>query len=977
MTTRLRSSSPAGSRSGQVVLAIKSKHGERSRSSTPIRNGSYVQRRSPSPAHSSYGYQRTGVESREDRDVVDTESDNFTPSSNGSYQMDDEETIAMDEIIFQRYVNEKRKYKKSEARNLFLLEELSELRQKLEKDATDYEKMRQDQSSQYEEQVKMTEALHKTIRNLQSQFSKQSLEHGDQITSIREEADRHALSIQEDAEQKIASLELSLGDVQSKYDSSQLLLRREMEKNKKLELKQKEVEDESLRRLEMIEVEKGKSSTLASKIQTLQTRFSQTEQISEERLRVVNSELNELGAKLEFESEKADDFSSELKLISCDYVETLELLNCEQKKTEKLENELEQERIELTAQLKENALLSTQLEEMSRGYIDVDEMYTKERTSSELLTEATKCLKSELSTEQERNLKLSEKVTRLSKCLDEKEEFSQKVLSSSKVICDELGATKEELNDKVEELKKSSESHNDLKVANDLLREDIEEQAKIINDISNRLQEVDSDKQELETTLKEERSTTIDSLKKESGKSSSLETKLIHLKGSYEAQSAIIMSTETKLKDYDKNISSLEDELKRSSDKNDLLEKKLEDERQDCMEKLDDGYEEVELLRKENREIEKKYHALFDNLVETEEELKASRDASNTLLEQLETKDEDTLHNSNALREEIHSKEQIIETERFRNEELSKDLQTMNQKHDIMYNNLIAAEERLLEAQDELGLLSERMKQKDENCHQLGILLQKEKHRPHQRKLKVAKKMIRSEKDRYKRLTEDMVAKEVMLRQMKEETDRMQDELQKTRDLLEIEKQHKSSHSARAIQELHRQLDDERKDIKSEKETLRNMLKAEKGNVKSLTIRLKAVEGSLDSEEISKSLAEHHELSENVRILLEEKCKVEDELSKQKEAERDLREQLLGLQKKLEEMVYSMETLTNYCSRLEEEKAILLANGTSLTPTIQDDDTLTLDDNFSIASFDTIQTDYSSSVLKSPTVHKIDEDIET
>lgn len=153
-----------------------------------------------------------------------------------------------------------------------------------------------------------------------------------------------------------------------------------------------------------------------------------------------------------------------------------------------------------------------------------------------------------------------------------------------------------------------------------------------------------------------------------------------------------------------------------------------------------------------------------------------------------------------------------------------------------------------------------------------------------------------------------------------DQVDKLQIDLKNTQDLLSLEKEKKATHSSRAIQELHEQLNEERKKAETERKKAEEAIKAEQNKANSYAMRLRLLEGTPDTETLSKALEETHDLSESVKTLTEQNTCLKNTANQENEEKKALMDCLTEMENKMNSVTKSMDTLSLYCGELEAEK---------------------------------------------------------
>jgi len=652
------------------------------------------------------------------------------------------------------------------------------------------------------------------------------------------------------------------------------------------------------------------------------------------------------------EISKATELSTELNLISCQYVECQEELEDIKEKEKKLSKDLESKEEVLKEETKKQISVSNQLEEMANGYIETDELLKNQKESNELLTETTTTLKAQLeeeimkSNELEKQFKLNE-----SSLLTANNELEKFKISCNTLASEVLDATEDFENEK---MNKSALSIN-FEAAN-LKNKELEIK------LTEKKAEVESLSSELEEKTKELKlyveNLSLSELKAEEFKTmrdsettknlNLLTTELDEVKVLHTTKMEHLSTTEEQLIEGKEKYQALSSKFKDTESELQQLKNLVEKEQEKNKEKFSEERNKLTDIKSDADSMKKQYMDLFDNLVETEEKLEKGHEKIESLEKIIKDKENEIRHSKWKHNQNLQLKDEDVEKER----PLTEELETAEQKSKALYDKLVEAEEEILDKADENKKVESKLKEKEEECNQLKIMLEKEKKGVPQRKLKVAKKMIHAEKERQKVLVAEIDAKDVILKRVQNQAETLEIDLEETRKSLESEKERKSKHSSRAIQELHRRLDDERNKARIEKEQIAARVKTEQSKVKTLGDRLKKLEETSSGEALSKALIEQEELVKQVRGLEKENTKLQEVAEEAKTAEETVVLELTEVEGKFKAITESMDTLTKYCKELEAGKKEIQGNTTAAKNSSPDAATVkTEDDLLTIGPF--------------------------
>ena len=865
----------------------------------------------------------------------------------------------MDDIIIHRYLAEKGKLRSAEVQNRLLQTHIEDLNRHIDEQAAQAEKETIAAGTKFEQQAKMTSSHELAMKELHEQFSKQALETGVQVKEIRLDADQQINAIRIESEKMVVSLRSEFAQVQTKYATSQHLLEEEKGRMSVMTDKFKEMEKLHEERTAWLKKKGQETNDLESKLVKMQEETEAIKEIGAAEVDTLHTALDNVNEMLAFQDDKGRELSDELKLMSCQYVQNIETLDAEQTKTGKLTKELDAIEAKLKAQMEKNVDVSNQLEEMARGYIDTDELLEKEKVNVKMLVSTLETMRDELVQERSKSAELTSNLEETNKALKESSDDTLKLTGLSTSLSADLESTKKTLAKalaKVKSLNTKQKETQALYVASeDMLKNEQEMVSKVTADldqaneksaaISDRLADVTSrladdnakfavlsEQFEEKTLAYDAVIATLDNERVVNEKTTtekveeivSLTSKLVLLQKDYAAQTLWSTPLKADLKQVNGVCGRLAADLKEKTEESARFQMTLASEREESMEKLSEQETSIVNLTGELESLEKKHTILFDNLVETESKLQSKKTALEHATMQLETKDSEFKPIEDMLKEDITSKEKSLKEEQGKSLALSTELVKINKKCNSMYSNLVKTEERALQMEEQSHTLKNQLSEQEQKCKTVSIALDREKNGPVQRKLKVAMKMIQAEKDRYKAILMEVEAKNQIIGRIEKQSEGYLSAVKETTQALEAEKEKKATHSGRALQELHKQLEDERKTVKKEKEELSSMLKSEKAKVRSLNMRLTAVEGSSgEGSEVSQALKLQHENSEQVRQLTEMNAKFQSTIETQSKKEVLLEEQLDAMESKFRELADTMDTVTTYCSGLEHEKRLL------------------------------------------------------
>lgn len=864
----------------------------------------------------------------------------------------------MDEIIIQKYIAEKNKFKAAEANNAMLHAHINELSRQIEYQQNEIDKQRTAALAKFEQEMKKSESLDLTVKQLQEKLQRKEDETVLKLTAMQEDNEKKVRMVRDEVEIKMIGLRNEMMSVQKKYGAAKSRLEQELDKSTEFTKRFQAMEHIFEERKSHIQKEQETSKRLQESLNTLQKENETQERSHMMQIQSLTQQVEETIEMYEFEKQKAQDFSNELKIMSVEYVNNLEKLEAEEAKNDTLVKAIDEVEAKLDTITKKAANTNKDLEEMAKGFIETDDLLNKEGEISSQLSTAINSLNVQLHNEHAKSKALAEEVLLLEKSEKTNKDELSKLKNLTKVLSDELTDVKNNLASEIETSKELSKSlkqtQRDLEVNEATLVETQMTNKKLaseaaifklqttslqndLNDITNtwkkdqessaqiskQLQEQTDAFIKLKAKTMQEKNQSHEIFQEEERKVQTLSMNLEGMMQKCKTQDELITQLQETLKDSTEKVEQLSEQLGRTEEIKTDLEDTLEAEREENNENFQDHVEKFNQTSRELTEAEKKNTILFNNLLDTEERLREVNEALNVAKMQLETKDDEFRPVEDMLRQEIEMREKSLQEEQEKNILLTSQNVDMNKQCNEMHTNLVAAEERLLALQQASNELKNQIAAKDQESKNLQISLEKEQNGPHQRKLKVAKKMIQAEKTRYKALHKEIEAKDLMIKRVEEQSSKLESDLQDAKDQLESEKEKHASYSKRALQDMHKQLEDERKNMRIEKDKLSQKLKAEKAQSKSLSIRLKTLERSTGETEVSNALKEHHQVEEKARVLMEENEQLKTIIDEKTKAEFKHEKRLEEVSKNLQDLTNYMDTMAQYCTGLEQEKKFL------------------------------------------------------
>jgi chromosome segregation ATPase len=864
----------------------------------------------------------------------------------------------MDEILIQKYMAEKKKYRAAEANNARFQAHIHELSKQMEAMHLHLEREKSASNVKLQQQTKTIETFEQTVEEMKEKMKLQQEQTEQKLTLNREEGEKKVRMARDESEVKLISIRNEMMDVQKRYGASKSRLDQQINHVSELYERNKKMENELNEKRVHISAEIEKSTRLDEQLRQLQNSHQEVEDSNRAKDENMKEQVNQMQEKYDFEKQRAADFSGELKIMSYEYVKNLEELDALRTQNDKNVQELDRVTSELKEVTNKAARTNAELEEMAKGFLETESLLSKEGEMTSKLSVAVNALNVQLHNELTKSKALEGRLTILEK-KDKNGQAEIAILkSSSKSLSEELSnykekivtivtnstqlnkvlvQTKAKLSNTTSKLSKSQTSTKSLteevaclKETNASLQSELDETKSKFEPVQEYSKKVFQQLQEQSdsyVSLKEK--SMLDTAEKENllnvemSKVKSLSINLEGLIKKCKVQDASIVELKQGINGRDETVTKLSTELEQLNESYVNVKQQLASEREDFAEKLAGEEERVVTISNELEELEKKHSDLFNNLVDTEEDLMNTKEELQMTMMRLETKDNEFKPVESMLQNEISIRDTSLKEEQEKNMKLTGQNVELNKKCNHMYAALVAVEEKFLGIDKEANELKNEAAAKDQECKNLAISLEKEKNGPHQRKIKVAKKMIQAEKNRYKALQKEIEAKNLMIKRLETQSIQHDEAAKRAQNELEEEKATRATHSRTTLQNMRKQLDEEKKSIKVERETLKEKLRVEKAQVKSLSMRLRVLEKSTGEEEVSNALKEHHEVQEQVRVLTGEKTALLKSLDGKVEAELKHEKQLSIVSNNLRDLTNYMETMATYCYNLEEEKKIL------------------------------------------------------
>jgi len=856
----------------------------------------------------------------------------------------------VEDVMIHRYLAEKSKFRAADAKNAILHTMLADLKEKLEESNVDAEKKRVVAQIKTIGQDNIVHGLQETIQHHKDELSEKVEENSVQIDVIRSENEKKIAITSEKYEIELSALKSELDQTKSVQQESQRNLKEAKEDISQRDEIIKGAKERNQEKSNELTKLKEEMEALEEELKKLHLVTEKRTKENEEELETLRSAVGNVNEMLNFKDEKGRELSDELKMMSLQYVESIEQLDSKSEQIEELNKDLDALEKKMAQELKKNATISTQLEEMARGFIDVDELLEAESDQNLEFQTTIQTLKESFDMERIENEKLVNDLSNVQNELRIKTDEVLKVQDLGTVLSDQLSTEKSSLGDALSKIASMTETQLKLNVTKDQLTKEQASTKKMTEELANlgectaslakdfqatkmTLSEVESKRSLLSKQLAE-KSSSHDSINFElkSAKERNEKNEVEHT-AAINILTIALANLKVEAAELQKTCDSSKlelDEKRTECDRLSLAHSSLQDEfdalKEDGDEKDTEQTDKIVSLSQELQGLETKYSSLFNSLVETETELKSTQEDLELSNMKLQTKHGEFKALEDELNEKLENQELILKDEQEKVLSISSELAETKNKCESMRVTIVELEERALTSTAAFEDIGNRLAKKEEECIEMTAALNKEQNGPHSQKMKVAKKMIQAEKDRHRAVLQEIDAKDIIIGRIEEQMQELRKELVIMKDELDEEKTSKMTYSGQALRDLHQQLEEERKKLKREKEDLLLLLKSEKGRVKSLTLRLKAMENNSGPEEViqvSRALKKQFENKEEVQQLNEKNNILEIKVAEKINSEEVLRGQLTRVMTELKKITESMDTMTRYCKGLESEKRVM------------------------------------------------------
>lgn len=882
----------------------------------------------------------------ERRDEEDDIDDSISIMSGASIFISDGHD--QDDVLMHKYLTLKKKLRMTSTDNLHLKVRIKELKKAIEAQNEESNKERLALEAKIQESSQNLSSLQAALSKIEKQVLTKEKHHSDQMKLLRTESEMQVDRIQRKEEQKLVELQDELVSIESKLKATTERYEEEKLKNQasaetliRLQNEFKHQRAEVLSELHQREAE----ILSLQRLRENSRKENEKKSLEIEELRNMISALTD---DLSERNEKCNDYKEGMKYMSIDYINSVKDLDQLRARLSKNARHMDAMEKRMRAELTDKVKIAKQLEKLSHGYVMTDNLLEKEKMKTKNLQESLTAVTQDL----ENQIKKSDKLS-----LDL--ELSSNSLESSRLQVSQLKKVNEDLVSEVKDLKsgltqaivkvktlsqKGIELEGALEKTMDELKMEQDNNLKMSSDLKMLKDQNDNLNQNLQSTNLDLHNTKIDlnrvtdELREKSNLADKLakdleEERLIHNQSTLEKDEIIQIlrqQVET-IPSLQDQISSLEVEssdLKSSSEKikNDYvkLEQVFEQEKEDTKIILNDKDEQISSLRKDYKSLESRYSTVFNSLVETEDKLQATRESLNETKLHLEKRNAEFEPIETMLRQEIAKSNRNLTMEKEKSFSLSQQLEEATHAKNVMNEKLEAFVQKTSILEEKLLNVERQLSTQEKMCKDLTSQLDDERSNPLQKKLKVAKKMIQAEKERYRAVLSQVEDQNEIIVRVEDELKRYQKELKLTKDKLKAEKNEKVYHSSNVLQEMYKELEDEKKMLRDEKEGLRGELKAQKALASSLALRLKVFESKESVEkEFVEELKKHYELSTEFTKITDENNLLKNTIQKQNETSTRLSKQLASVEEQLSDFKTAMSNLKDYCKDLEEENKTL------------------------------------------------------
>jgi len=565
---------------------------------------------------------------------------------------------------------------------------------------------------------------------------------------------------------------------------------------------------------ESLEKERARNSAMESQLQEMKRRCTeQAEQLTRQ-----NNDIRRMQEKQE------SDLRGDLQQLSLECTKSRDMLEKEKKESDKLAAECNQLEKLLKTERKKNVLISNQLEEMARGYSTADGIIDDEKQSLRMsvhrVTSVLRTLREELQKERLlsanirdrlpskiKDLYSAETIASLTMKINELERDNRansslqneyrKVKEEHENMAAELKMSKTlrpffEFEEKEDSLQKKKEA--ELRTYLRLMSLNYVENAEQLKRETKRVKVLTVERNDLEQKLTNElkRNTLIyNQLEKMARGYVHVDTIIdferYSVKESTNALASVFDVLEAEvIREYPQLIS-MKDALAKGHNPFKRDWNKTE-------------FETIQALKKTVGELEK----TIANQNKTIDQIKTDRDKFAVMLK---AKTSETSFLQSALsdgRKQDRSKEQDKKIAT-----LTDDLTLLQNKYKCVYNDLVdiqteillkpneetskdnvappeMSQDRIIDVEEdsEIKALQYKLSEKENECDKLYVALER-----HERRIKVAKKMIQAEKNRHRAMTKEIDAKNAVIDRIEKQASRHLDELQGAKEMLAQEKE--------------------------------------------------------------------------------------------------------------------------------------------------------------------------------------------
>lgn len=881
----------------------------------------------------------------ESRDEEEDKDDNISVYSSSSVFMPDHD---QDDVFVQKYLTLKKKLRSTLTENLQMKVRIKELKKTIGAQNEEAKKDRLALEAKIQESNHTVSSLQGALSKIEMQAFSKEKHHSDQIKLLRTETEMKVDRIQRQEAQKLVEVQDELVGVQSKLKATTERYEEEKMKNQASTETLITLQNEfKHQKAEIInELHKRDAEILSLQRQREQSR-KESDQKSLEIENLRNS-ISALSDDLSEMNDKCMDYKEGMKYMSIDYIRCVQENDQLRFKLSKNARHIDAFEKTIRSEVTERAKIAKQLEKLSQGYVVNDNMLEQEKTKTKDLQERLVTVSQDLESEIQKSNKLG---------LDL--ELTSNSLESSRQQVSELKTVNEELVSEVKELKsgltqaivkvkslsqKGMELDEKLETTMNDLKMEQEKNVKITSnlnavqdvneELTQNLQSTDIDLHNTKITLNRvtdelhEKSNLAERLSKDLEGERFLHDQSIMEKDekihNLSLQAELVPSLKDEISSLENKSADLQHSLEKLENDYSNLEQVFEQEKEDTKITLNDKDELISSLRKDYKSLESRYSTVFNSLVETEDKLQATRENLNDINLQLEKRNAEFEPTETMLRQEIAKSNRNLSMEREKSLDLCKQLEEADHARSIANEKLEASLERISMLEDRLLNMETELKNREILCKDLSSQLQGERNNPLQKKLKAAKKMILAEKDRYKAVLSQIEDQNEIITRVEDELKRYQKELKFTKEKLKSEKNEKVFHSSNVLQGMYKELEEERKTLRDEKDGLRGELKAQKALASSLALRLKVFESKDCAEkEFVEELKKHYELSSEFTKLTDENNLLKTTIQKQNESSAQLSKQLASVEEQLNDFKTAMSNLKDYCKDLEEEKKLL------------------------------------------------------